>query len=334
MRLDVNRALPPAARVFVAGGETLLGAALLDRLRDRDAEVVGAPPAEPDLTDAAQVEDFFAEARPEYVLLPAGKSGGIRANQAYPATLLRDNVLVAANVLHAACRHGVSRLLYLASSCCYPRLAPQPLKTESLWTGPLEPTNEAYATAKLAGLTLCRAYRQQYGVDFVAAIPANSFGPHDDFSPDDSHVIPGLIRRLHEAKRDGAPSFTVWGTGRARREFVYAPDLADACLFVLGHYKEGGPINLGGGPDLSIADVARAVADVVGYRGRLVFDASKPDGMPLKGLDSAPLRALGWAPATDFCDALARTYDWFLRNVVHPTDLLPSPLYSGERGRG
>jgi GDP-L-fucose synthase len=334
MQLDANRALPPAARVFVAGGETLLGAALLDRLSQTGAEIVGAPPAEPDLTDAVQVEDFFTEVRPEYVFLTAGKSGGIHANQAYPATLLRDNVLVAANVLHAACRHGVSRLLYLASSCCYPRLAPQPLRVDLLFTGPLEPTNEAYATAKLAGLTLCAAYRRQYGVDFITAIPANSFGPHDDFSPDDSHVIPGLMRRLHEAKRAGAPTFTVWGTGRARREFVYAPDLADACLFVMGNYGEPGPINLGGGPDLSIADVAYALADVVGYRGRLVFDASKPDGMPRKGLDSSPLCALGWTPATSFHDALTRTYHWFLRNVVDSAELLPSPLYSGERGRG
>jgi GDP-L-fucose synthase len=316
MQLDPCRALPPGARVFVAGSDTLLGAALLDRLSDTDAELVGAPPIVPDLADASQTEDFFAEARPEFVFVPAGKSGGIHANQAYPATLMRDNVLVAANVLHAACRFGVSRLLYLASSCCYPRLAPQPLGTESLWTGPLEPTNEAYATAKLAGLALCRAYREQHGVDFVSAIPANSFGPHDDFGPDDSHVIPGLIRRLHEAKRSGAPTFTVWGTGRARREFVYAPDLADACLVVLGHYPEGGPVNLGGGADLSIADVAYAIADVVGYRGRLCFDTSKPDGMPRKGLDSSPLRAMGWTPRTEFRDALARTYDWFLHNVA------------------
>jgi GDP-L-fucose synthase len=309
------RPFPPGARVFVAGGDTLIGTALLERLRESDAEIVGAPPAEPDLTDAVGVEDFFAESRPEYVWLTAGKSGGIRANQAYPATLMRDNVLVAVNVLEAARRHGVSRLLYLASSCCYPRLAAQPLRPESLTIGPLEPTNEAYATAKLAGLTLCRAYREEYGVDFLSAIPANSFGPRDDFSPEDSHVIPGLIRRLHEAKERGDSSFTVWGTGRARREFVYAPDLADACLFVMARYRGAGPINLGGGPDLAIADVARAVADVVGYRGQLCFDPSKPDGMPLKALDAGPLRDLGWTPATEFHDALARTYEWFLRNV-------------------
>jgi GDP-L-fucose synthase len=309
-------ALRPGARVFVAGGQTLLGAAALERLRATAAEVVGAPPDEPDLTDANAVEDFFVQARPEYVLVAAGKSGGIRANQLYPATLLYDNLLVAAHVLEAAYRHGVRRLLYLASSCCYPRLAPQPLRVESLGTEPLEPTNEAYATAKLAGLTLCRAYREQYGVDFVAAIPANSFGPGDDFSPEDSHVIPGLIRRMHEAKERGDMVFPIWGTGQARREFVYAPDLADASLFVLSRYAGGEPINLGGGANLSIADLAHTVAEVIGYRGRLVFDPSKPDGMPLKGLDAAPLRALGWTPATDFRQALALTYDWFLRNVV------------------
>jgi GDP-L-fucose synthase len=316
MWLDDDWPFPPGARVFAAGGDTLIGAALLERLRGADVEVVGAPPAQPDLTDAGQVDDFFAEARPEYVFLVGGKSGGIRANQAYPATLMRDNVLTAANVLHAAQRRGVRRLLYLASSCCYPRLAAQPLRAETLWTGPLEATNEAYAAAKLAGLTLCRAYRDQYGVDFVSAIPANSFGPHDDFSPEDSHVVPGLIRRLHEARERGDAAFSVWGTGRARREFVYSRDLADACLFVMGRYQGPGPINLGGGPNLSIGELAHAVAAAVGYRGRLVFDPTKPDGMPLKGLDSGPLRALGWAPSTDFRDALAETYRWFLAHVA------------------
>jgi GDP-L-fucose synthase len=315
MRLDAT-ALHSGARVFVAGGLTLIGAAVLERLRRSDATIVGAPPAEPDLTDAQAVEDFFAESSPEYVILAAGKSGGIRANQLYPATLMRDNLLVATHVLDAARRHGVRRLLYLASSCCYPRLAAQPLRIESLSTGPLESTNEAYATAKVAGLVLCRAYGEEYGVDFVSAIPANSFGPGDDFSPEGSHVIPGLMRRMYEAKQRGDSAFPIWGTGQAQREFVYAPDLADACLFVLSHYPEGGPINLGGGANRSIADVAHTIADVVDYRGRLIFDRSKPDGMPLKGLDSSPLQALGWQPVTDFRQALSLTYDWFLHNVV------------------
>jgi GDP-L-fucose synthase len=316
MRPEAKPLLPAGARVFVAGGDTLLGAALRERLRAEDVRLTGAPPEEPALADAGQVEAFFAEARPEYVFLAAGKSGGIRANQAYPATLTRDNLLVIANVLHAAHTYRVRRLLYLASSCCYPRLAPQPLAVESLMTGPLEPTNEAYATAKLAGIVLCRAYRQEHGADFVPAIPANSFGPHDHFDPEDAHVIPGLIRRMHEAKARGDAALAIWGTGRARREFVYARDLADAALFVMGRYEGRGPINLGGGQDLSIAELAEAVAEAVGYCGRLVFDASKPDGMPRKGLDAGPLRRLGWAPRADFRAALAETYAWFLGNVA------------------
>jgi GDP-L-fucose synthase len=306
--------LHPSSRIFVAGGPTLIGAALRQRLRAAGFNrLVGEPPDEPDLTCARQVEDFFAGQRPEYVFLAAGKSGGIRANQAYPAELMRDNLLVAAHVIHQAQRHGTTKLLYLASSCSYPRLAPQPLRVEALLTGPLEPTNEAYALAKLAGLKLCQAYRSQFGVNFITGIPANAFGPHDDFSPEDSHVIPGLIRKLHEARRCGQAEFPIWGTGQARREFIYAPDLADACLLVMGHYDDPEPINLGGGQDLSIAELAHAVAEVVGYRGQLRFDATRPDGMPRKGLDSGKLHSLGWRPATAFRTALAETYDWFLR---------------------
>jgi GDP-L-fucose synthase len=315
MRPDDQPHLPRGARVLVAGGDTLLGAALCQRLRSEGVCLVGAPDG-PALTDAAQVEAFFAETRPEYVFLAAGKSGGIRANQAYPATLMRDNLLVIANVLHAAYLGRVRRLLYLASSCCYPRLAAQPLAVESLMTGPLEPTNEAYATAKLAGIALCRAYRQEHGADFVPVLPANSFGPHDHFDAADAHVIPSLMRRMHEEKARGDESLSIWGTGRARREFVYAPDLADAAVFVMARYRGAGPLNLAGGPDLSVAELAEAVAEVVGFRGRLVFDAGKPDGMPLKGLDAGPLRELGWIPTTDFRTALVETYAWFLHNVV------------------
>jgi GDP-L-fucose synthase len=306
----------PSSRIYVAGGSTLLGAALLERLRQAgQTRLVGTPPDEPDLTCPRQVEAFFAAERPEYVFLTAGRSGGIRANVAYPADLMRDNLLTVTHVLDAAHRHGVRRLLYLASSCSYPRQAPQPMTVASLMSGPLEPTNEAYALAKLAGLTLCKAYRRQFGAPFLTAIPANAFGPHDDFSPDDSHVIPGLIRKLHEARCRGQAEFHVWGSGRARREFVYSRDLADACLFVLRHYDGDEPINLGGGAELSIAETARAVAEVVGYRGRLCFDSSRPDGMPRKILDAGPLKALGWTPATDFHTALAETYEWFLRHI-------------------
>jgi GDP-L-fucose synthase len=305
------------ARIYVAGGDTLVGAALLERLHAAGyRNLVGTPPDEPDLIAAGPVEDFFGEARPDYVFLVAGKSGGIRLNQMRPAELMLDNLLVAAHVIHQAHRHSVKKLLYLASSCSYPKHAPQPLRVEDLMSGPLEPTNAAYATAKLAGWQLCHAYRQQYAGRFITAFPANAFGPHDDFSPDGGHVIPALLRKAHEAKKRGDPELTVWGTGTPRREFLYSRDLADACLFVMRHYDEAEPINLGGGEDLSIAETARAVADVVGYRGRLRFDARKPDGMPVKRLESGKLQTLGWRPATDFRTALAETYQWFLQQVV------------------
>jgi GDP-L-fucose synthase len=309
--------LNETSRIYVAGGDTLIGAALRERLRATGfTNLVGEPPAEPDLISSWQVKDFFASERPEYVFLTAGPSGGIRANQNYPAQLMHDNLLMAVHVIDAAYRFGVSKLLYLASSCSYPRLAPQPMRVESLMTGPLEPTNEAYAMGKLAGMALCQAYRQQYGSQFLTAIPANAFGPHDDFSAEDSHVIPGLIRRFHDARCRGQAEVRIWGSGRPRREFLYSLDLADACLFVMEKYDADEPINLGGGSDLSIAETANLVAEVVGYRGRLSFDVSQPDGMPLKGLDSRPLKKLGWAPATEFRTALAETYDWFLRIIL------------------
>ena len=322
------------ARIYVAGGRTLLGAALIERLRAAGyTQLVGLPPHEPDCTDAEEVDRFFAAEEPEYVFLAAGQAGGIGANQARPAELMRDNLLTAAHVLHSAQRHGVRKLLYLASSCAYPRSAPQPLREESLLSGPLEPTSEAYALAKLAGVALCRAYRQQHGSTFISAIPANAFGPHDDFRPESGHVIPALIRRMHEARRRGEPVVTVWGTGRARREFVFAPDLADACLFVMQHYDGPAPINLGGGAELSIAEAAQAVAEVVGYRGQICFDASKPDGAPRKVLDSGRLRALGWTRVSDFRAGLEETYAWYLRHAAKDSPSLLAPICGGE-GRG
>ncbi len=305
------------SRIYVAGGDTLLGAALLERLQTAGYEnLVGLHPEEPDLTVAGQVDDFFAEARPDYVFVAAGKSGGIQANQVYPAELMLHNLLVTAHVLQSAHAQGVEKLLYLASSCCYPREAPQPLRVEALMTGPLEPTNEAYATAKLAGLKLCAGYRRQNGAAFITAIPANSFGPNDEFHPDRGHVIPALIHKLHHAKLRGDPEVILWGTGAPLREFIYSKDLADACLYVMDHYDEAEPLNLGGGTVLSIAEAARTVAAVVGYGGRLCFDPSLPDGMSFKALDASKLRALGWQPATPFRTALEETYDWYLHQVV------------------
>jgi GDP-L-fucose synthase len=316
--------------MYVAGGDTLIGAALLERLQATGhVYLVGTPPNEPDLTDAGQVDDFFAEAQPEYVFLAAGKSGGIHANRTHPAELMRHNLLVTTHVVHAAHEHGVTKLLYLASSCSYPRDATQPLQVEALMTGPLEPTSEAYALAKLAGLRLCRAYREQYGDGFISGIPANAFGPHDDFSPESGHVIPSLIRRLHEAKGHGDREVAVWGTGRPGREFIYARDLADACLHVMAHYDAAEPINLGGGADLSIAEVAQMIAEVVGYRGRLWFDTGKPDGAALKALDSGPLRALGFRPRTSFRTALEETYDWFQRHLATDDTCAAPAVLSG-----
>jgi GDP-L-fucose synthase len=313
----VNRSAP----IFVAGGETLPGAALLELLQASGyRNLVGIGADEPNLTVMADVEDFFDDARPEYVFLVAGKSGGIQLNRQRPAELMLDNLLVATNVLHQAHEHDVAKLLYLSSSCSYPKNAPQPLRVESLMTGPLEPTNAAYATAKLAGWQLCNAYREQYGARFITAIPANPFGPHDDFSPESGHVIPALIRRTHDAKLNDEPVLTIWGTGMPRREFVYARDLADACLFVMQRYDGSNPINLGGGTDRSIAEVARAIAEVVGYRSQLFFDSSKPDGAPLKCLDSRPLQDLGWSANADFHEQLRETYNWYLNQVADKED--------------
>lgn len=298
-------------KVYVAGGATFLGRNLIQRLEENSkGELIGVQD-EPDLTNAAQVDDFFAEARPDVVFVAAGLSAGIGANQRYPADLLLNNLLVAANVISAAAREGVKKLVYVGSSCMYPRDAAQPLAPDALQSGRLEPTNEAYALAKLAGMTLCRAYRQQHGLSFVTVIPANAFGPFDDFSAESGHVIPALMRRMHEAKMRGEEALVIWGTGSPRRDFIFGPDLADACVFVMDHYDGVEPINAGSGSDLSIAEVARLIAGVVGFRGRLCFDATKPDGAPRKCLDSSALFALGWRPSTDFQAALQATYAWF-----------------------
>ncbi len=304
-------------RVFVAGGDALPGAALLDLLPTEGFDaLVGVGPDEPDLTDALAVNSFFASEKPEVVFLVGGPSGGIGLNRARPADLMLANLQVATNVLDAAHRHGVRKLLVLASSCAYPREAPQPLNPRSLGTGPLEPTSAAYATAKLAGAVLCDAYRRQYGCQFITAFPANPFGPGDDFGADSGHVIPALIRRTHDATERGDSTLTVWGSGTPRREFLFGRDLASACLFALENYDGDAPLNLGGGSVLSIAEAARVVADVVGFRGRLAFDTTKPDGAPLKALDSSVLLGMGWKPATTFRDAVEETYHWFLHHAT------------------
>ena len=305
------------ARIYVAGGETLLGAAIIRELQNSGSEgLLVTPPHGPDLENSDDVEDFFHSVRPDYVIVAAGASGGIAENRKHPADLMIDNLLTAVHVIPAAFRHGVRKLLYLASSCCYPKLAPQPLKADMLGTSALDPTNEAYATAKLAGLRLCQAYRQQYNAPFITAIPANLFGPCDDFHPDSGHVIPALMRRLHKAQRRGERSLDLWGTGLARRDFLYVDDAADACLFLMDHYDAATPINIGSGRDWSIAEAAEMLADVVDYHGQLRFDATMPDGAPRKMLDASPLFDMGWQPRTELLDAMTATYQWFLRHEV------------------
>jgi GDP-L-fucose synthase len=307
------------SRIFVAGSETLVGAAIVSCLKRQGyVRVIGQGQSGPRLTSAVEVHEFFARSHPEFVFHAAGSSGGIAANQRRPAELCHDNLLVTAHLLDAARQHRVKRLLYLASSCCYPRECAQPMRVEDLWSGPLEPTNEAYAAAKLAGIALCRAYRAQYDVDFRVCVHANVFGPGDDLDPDDAHVISALMVRVHEAKCRGEPAVTVWGTGRPRRDFIFADDLAEACLFVLQQQCCPDVINLGSGHDISIAELAERVCRTVGYRGRLQFDATRSDGMPQKLLDSGPLAALGFRSLTSLDDALASTYRWYRLMIEAP----------------
>jgi GDP-L-fucose synthase len=302
-------------RVFVAGGTTLIGHALIDLLRKEGfTHLIGVGADEPDLTDPIATDFFFSNAKPELVFHCAGMSGGIGLNRACPVELMRDNLLITMTLLAAAHRNGVSKLLYLASSCAYPKDAQQPMRVESLGTGPMEQTSEAYSTAKFAGWKLCDAYQREYGCNYITGFPTNSFGPHDDFSLENGHVIPALIRRTHEAKQRGDRELVIWGTGKPRREFIYSHDLARACLFVAEHYDGTLPINLGGGIDISIAELAQEIVNVVGYRGRVRFDDTKPDGAPFKRLDSTPLLDMGWQPAADFHTSLADTYNWFLHS--------------------
>lgn len=299
--------------VFVAGGETTIGKAVIRAFGRAGWTTIHAPSGEElSLTDPAAVDAWLAARRPRVVVVAAGRSGGIGLNRRVPAELMLDNLRVVTNVIEAAARSGVERLLYLASSCCYPKECPQPMRPEYLGTGPLESTSEAYATAKIAGIRLCQALRAERSVAFIAGIPADVFGPDSSFDPEDSHVIPALIARFHAAKRDGLPEVTLWGSGAPRREFLFADDLGDACVVAIRGYNEGLPINLGGGVELSILEAAGMIAEVVGYRGRLVFDTSRPDGMPRKLLDSSVLLGLGWRPATPFRTALEVTHQAFL----------------------
>jgi GDP-L-fucose synthase len=300
------------SRVFVAGGRSMIGSAIVRRLEAEGLAPIAAD-EEPDYRDRAAVEAFLTRQQPRYVFIAAGETAGIGGNTARPADLMTDNLLAAANLIPAAASHGAEKLLYLASSCIYPKHAPHPLQTASLWTGPVEPTSGAYATAKLAGVVLVDAFRRQHGKPFVAAIGADAYGPGDDFSADNAHVVGALIRRFDEAARTGASFVEVWGSGTPRREFIYVDDLAAACVFAMQRYEETDAINLGTGVDNSIAELAGEVARVVGFRGEIRFDRSRPDGMPYKGLDSSVLHGLGWRPSWTLARGLEETYRWYLR---------------------
>lgn len=301
------------ARILVAGGETLIGSALVQALsRKGFSRVHGPPLSECPLTEAAAVEDWFARHTPEYVFFAAGKSGGIDANRRFPADLMVDNLLAVTHLCTVAVRHHVRKLLYLASSCCYPRECGQPMRVEHLGTGPLEPTSAGYATAKLAGMMLCQSLRQQHGVRFITGIPADVFGTQCRFDAENAHVIPSLIARMHSAKVAGDSAILLWGTGAPRREFLFADDLAEACIVAMDRYDSPEPINLGGGTELAIRDVAELIADVVGYRGEIRFDTSRPDGAPRKLLDSSVLLGLGWRATTGIRAALEATYAAYL----------------------
>lgn len=304
-----------ASVVCIAGADSLIGAALVrELLRQGFHRVIGAPASGTNAGDA-ETDQFFAEVRPDYVFLAAGRSGGIMANLRMPAELMLDNLIAECRVINAAHRHGVTKLLYFASSCCYPKLANQPIREEALLTGLLEPTNEPYAIAKIAGIKLCQSYRSQFGCDFVAAVPADIFGPGDSWDPTDSHVVPGLLRRMHQAKVESSPAVEIWGTGNPRREFLFADDLANAAVFAMEHYSGPEPINLGGGTGLSIRELAETIRDVVGYGGGLAYDPTKPDGVTVKMLDSSKLFALGWKPRVSLAEGLAATYRSFLSDI-------------------
>jgi GDP-L-fucose synthase len=301
-------------RVFVAGHNGMMGSAIVRRLAAENSNILVADRHALDLTDQRATEDWLARARPDVVFLAAGLVGGIHANNSYPADFITDNLAIALNVIRGAHKAGVKKLLALGSSCIYPKFAAQPIKEEALLTGPLEPTNEWYAVAKIAAIKLCEAYRKQHGCDFISLMPTNLYGINDNYHPDNSHVPAALIRRFHEAKMSRASHVTVWGSGTPKREFIFADDAADACVFVMKYYSEAGFLNLGTGQDVTIGEFAKLVSDVTGFKGEIFYDTSRPDGTPRKLLDVSKITKLGWSAKTKLRDGLVQTYTDFLAN--------------------
>jgi GDP-L-fucose synthase len=304
-------------RVYVAGHRGLVGGGVVRALqRQGFKNLIVRAHAELDLTEQDAVRKFFNETRPEAVVMAAARVGGIHANNTHPAVFIRDNLLIQDNVIDAAYRSGVSKFVFLGSSCVYPKMAPQPIKEEYLLSGPLEPTNEWYAIAKIAGLKMCQAYRREYGFKAISLMPTNMYGPGDNFDIQNSHVLPALIRRFHDAKLRGDKTMTVWGTGTPRREFLHVDDLSDAIVYLLRNYDAEEIVNIGWGEDISICELAELVMSVIGYSGELVFDASKPDGTPRKLLDVSRLKSLGWNPKIRLEDGIGETYQWFLQHAA------------------
>ena len=303
------------SRIFVAGHNGLVGAAICRALAQAGfVNLATRTHAELDLRDQAAVERFFATEKPEYVFLAAARVGGIKANSSYPVDFIRDNLQIQTNVIDSAWHSGTRKLLFLGSSCIYPKHAEQPMREDALLTGALEPTNEWYAIAKIAGLKMCQAYRRQYGFDAISVMPTNLYGPGDNFHPENSHVLPALIRRIHHAKVNNLQSVTIWGTGTPRREFLHVDDLARACTMLMEHYSGDSPVNIGTGEDLPIIELAQLIAEVAGFRGQILTDPSRPDGTPRKLLDVSRLNAMGWQASVSLADGIRSTYEWYANN--------------------
>ncbi|MCB9070715.1 MAG: GDP-L-fucose synthase [Calditrichae bacterium] len=301
------------SKIYIAGHRGLVGSAIARRLASNGFNnLVLKRSAELDLRNQAAVAAFFEKEQPEYVFLAAAKVGGILANNDYPADFIYDNLMIQSNIIHHSYRNGVKKLLFLGSSCIYPKFAPQPMKEEHLLDGKLEPTNEPYAIAKIAGIKTCQSYNRQYGTQFISVMPTNLYGPNDNFDLQSSHVLPALIRKFHEAKLAGKPAVEIWGTGSPKREFLHADDLADACVYLMQHYSDNDIVNIGVGEDIAIKDLALLIKDIVGFSGELTFDTSKPDGTPRKLLDVSKLNGLGWKAGISLRDGITQTYQWYL----------------------
>lgn len=299
-------------KIFVAGHDVMINSAILRRLKqDGFTNVVTRTSSELDLTDQKVVFEFFMDEKPDYVFLSGVKVGGILANSKYPAEFIYDNLQGQTNVIHYAWKSGVKKLLFLGSSCIYPKGCAQPMKEEYLLSGTLEPTSEPYAIAKIAGIKMCQSYNLQYGTDYISVVPADLYGPNDDFDPETSHVLPALIRKVHEAKMSNKPEVIVWGTGSPRREFLHVDDLADACVFLMDNYNGSAMINVGSGEDLSIGELAQVISDIIGFKGRVIFDESKTDGAPRKLLDISKIKKLGWSPKINLKEGIRQTYQWY-----------------------